>query len=116
MRQEYPSVNKMTQNCMSTNREAIHSGHFMMSDFEAEALEDDDEEIGLPDPDKPLEEIVEPMPQQQLVLATATALSSDMQQLCRQQPSQLYIDTSLSNLLKCMRFTYRLVGFLVFVN
>lgn len=87
-------------------KEIIHSGHFMVSHFEAEAQ--DDEDTGLPMPD--LDDsgaIVE------LNTCTDVASLSGSNQISQTlvttttKPNNAVIDISLAKLFKCMNLAYR---------
>lgn len=82
-------------------REAIHSGHFMVSQFEAEE-QDDEYELAVPIPE--VTEIKEEF--------TAGPISRE-HQVVSKQPIMLHqpvaIDTSLAKLFQCMSIAYRLV-------
>lgn len=83
-------------------KEIIHSGHFMVSHFEAEAQDDEDTELPMPDPDEsgaivPLNtctDVVVSHPSQAIVATTARA-------------NNAVIDISLAKLFKCMNLAYR---------
>ncbi|CAL7947674.1 unnamed protein product [Xylocopa violacea] len=82
------------------SRETIHSGHFMVSDFEAEA-QDDEDELAVPVPDEEAAKLA--------IIASpglwhekfANNLSND------KTPQQLSIETSLNKLFRCMSLAYR---------
>lgn len=81
------------------DRETIHSGQFMVSQFEAEAQEDwDDEEM--PDPDKPNETIT---------VNTCTDIQRYVPRTIRlaSRNQELSIETSLTKLFNCMKLAYR---------
>lgn len=75
-------------------REAIHSGQFMVSTFEAEE-QDDEDEVAVPIPEVPETAIV--------------PVKQYTQDVNRNQQQQLAIDTSLSKLFQCMSLAYRSV-------
>lgn len=83
-------------------KEAIHSGHFMVSHFEAEAQDDD--EIAVPIPDIPLKD---PFEKAIKPILYNGKLESQID-LKRFQP--IGIETSLSKLFQCMSIAYRLVN------
>lgn len=87
-------------------KETIHSGHFMVSQFEAEG-EDDEYELAVPIPDSDPNDYKE-IP---AGIAEKDVVSKTMQ---TQQP--LTIDTSLAKLLQCMSIAYRFVlSFLIWI-
>lgn len=87
-------------------RETIHSGHFMVSHFEAEAQDDEDTEIEMPDPDESaiveispdtdVQQLTDPNTQNALVTVNSRISSSSA-----------VIDISLAKLFKCMNLAYR---------
>lgn len=82
-----------------TNKESIHSGHFMISDFEAEA-QDDEDELAVPVP-----EVSEP----KAVIPCHKLLSQNRMTVSEKKfsPNQLSIETSLTKLFQCMSIAYR---------
>lgn len=84
-----------------SEKESIHSGHFMISDFEAEAQDDGDEVPGpIPLPDNNT--------QQNIIMKSSNLATSYRAGL--QSRSQLNIETSLTDLFQCMSLAYRYVG------
>lgn len=88
-------------------KETIHSGHFMVSHFEAEA-QDDFDDLAVPVPDE------EQNVQKVSVVATYTVprsvekfASFDKDE--SKQHQQLSIEISLTKLFKCMTLAYRYV-------
>ncbi|CAG4981284.1 unnamed protein product [Parnassius apollo] len=88
-----------------TGKETIHSGHFMVSHFEAEE-QDDFDDLAVPVPDE--EQII----QKNSVIATYTVPGSsntftlsDKEE--SKQHQQLSIEISLTKLFKCMSLAYR---------
>lgn len=85
-------------------KETIHSGHFMVSHFEAEA-QDDFDDLAVPVPDE------EQTAQKDTVVATfiprapVPLLPFDI--VDNQQHQQLSIETSLTKLFRCMTLAYR---------
>lgn len=82
-------------------REAIHSGHFMVSHFEAEE-QDDEYELAVPIPEPEINlyrEVPLPIP---IGIGVQDVVSK---RIYSQQP--LTIDTSLSKLFQCMSIAYR---------
>lgn len=82
------------------SRETIHSGHFMVSDFEAEA-QDDEDELAVPVPE---EEVAR--------LAIIAPVGFSLDKFVSNSPSdansqQLSIETSLNKLFQCMSLAYR---------
>lgn len=92
-------------------KEAIHSGQFMVSHFEAEE-QDDEDDLAVPIPEVvEIKETFEVLPVRPAV--AGKTVSHKLQ--TNQQP--LAIDTSLSKLFQCMSIAYRLgvlFNFLVF--
>ncbi|KAK0170723.1 hypothetical protein PV328_008535 [Microctonus aethiopoides] len=82
------------------SRETIHSGHFMVSDFEAEA-QDDEDELAVPVPDEEAARlaIIAPVG---FSLERFVANSSS-----EKSAQQLSIETSLNKLFQCMSLAYR---------
>lgn len=80
----------------SSKHETIHSGHFMVSTFEAEAQDDDDNEIEMPDPE--------------VTVITELNPSSDDNSYLLPVPvkkTNSVIDISLTKLFKCMNLAYK---------
>lgn len=85
-------------------KEIIHSGHFMVSHFEAEAQDDEDTELPMPDPDEnsaivPLNtctDVVACVNNQSQAIVAASAKTNNA-----------VIDISLAKLFKCMNLAYR---------
>lgn len=86
-------------------KEAIHSGHFMVSHFEAEE-QDDYDDIAVPVPDEeqstPKESAVATYT---VPVTTETFLLTDKEE--SKQHQQLSIEISLTKLFKCMTLAYR---------
>jgi len=84
-------------------KETIHSGHFMVSHFEAEA-QDDEDEVAVPVP----EEEPKPSLQPPIKLSFQPKFKlSDIDNRSEQTTQQLSIETSLSKLFQCMSLAYR---------
>uniref|UniRef100_A0A1B0EYM8 BHLH domain-containing protein n=2 Tax=Lutzomyia longipalpis TaxID=7200 RepID=A0A1B0EYM8_LUTLO len=84
---------KLSSGESKKDRETIHSGQFMVSQFEAEAQEDwDDEEM--PDPDKPN------------VVNTCTDIQRYVPRTSVFRNHELSIETSLTKLFNCMKLAY----------
>ncbi|KAK4879839.1 hypothetical protein RN001_007985 [Aquatica leii] len=81
-------------------KEAIHSGHFMISHFEAEE-QDDDDELAVPIPEAEVNEIPDLYRQD----STCFEPQDVSKKMYSQQP--LTIDTSLAKLFQCMSIAYR---------
>lgn len=81
-------------------RETIHSGHFMVSDFEAEA-QDDEDELAVPVPEEEAARLAIIAPPgfslEKFVASSTTDKNSQ----------QLSIETSLNKLFQCMSLAYR---------
>nr|BAN21193.1 basic helix-loop-helix zip transcription factor [Riptortus pedestris] len=80
----------------NTGKESIHSGQFMVSDFEAEA-QDDEDELAVPVPD-----VAEP----KAVIPCSRPLSN-VRVAVKSSCTQLSIETSLTKLFQCMSIAYR---------
>lgn len=90
--------------------ETIHSGQFMVSDFEAEAQDEDDNEIRMPDPDDPNLEKEPDGADAGMSICTAvqryvpqSASFGDRMIVT----SRVEIETTLAKLFKCMNLAYR---------
>ncbi|XP_076232420.1 MLX interacting protein mondo isoform X2 [Calliopsis andreniformis] len=81
-------------------RETIHSGHFMVSDFEAEA-QDDEDELAVPVPDEEAAKVAIIAPAGLFHERFASSSSND------KSSQQLSIETSLNKLFQCMSLAYR---------
>lgn len=87
--------------------EVIHSGHFMVSEFEAEAQDDEDTEISMPDPD---ESGMAPAGNTctDVILAGSSCQSNNLlSSATARSNSSALIDQSLAKLFKCMNLAYR---------
>lgn len=82
------------------SRETIHSGHFMVSDFEAEA-QDDEDELAVPVPEEEAAKIAIVAPPG-FSLEKFISISS-----AEKSSQQLSIETSLNKLFQCMSLAYR---------
>jgi len=78
-------------------KETIHSGHFMVSEFEAEA-QDDEFEVAVPVPERNASSVPQGN-ELQVFQKTTTNL----------QTGHLAIETSLTKLFQCMSLAYRYV-------
>lgn len=83
---------------IKTEKEAIHSGQFMVSQFEAEA-QDDEYEVAVPVPEMRYPDNVEPQ--------TTDLQVFDVNKYQAAPPGQLAIETSLTKLFQCMSLAYR---------
>lgn len=85
-------------------KETIHSGHFMVSHFEAEA-QDEFDDLAVPVPDE------EQSVQKVSVVATYVPGSKEQfiptNKIETKQHQQLSIEISLTKLFKCMTLAYR---------
>ena len=81
-------------------RETIHSGHFMVSDFEAEA-QDDEDELAVPVPDEEAARLAIIAPPGFSLERFISSSSAD------KSSQQLSIETSLNKLFRCMSLAYR---------
>ncbi|XP_041976840.1 carbohydrate-responsive element-binding protein isoform X2 [Aricia agestis] len=98
-------MNNVEKHLGRPGKEAIHSGHFMVSHFEAED-QDDYDDLAVPVPDE------EQNVQKETAVATYTVPpTSETFQLCDKEESkqhqQLSIEISLTKLFKCMTLAYR---------
>ncbi|XP_034182365.2 MLX interacting protein mondo isoform X2 [Osmia lignaria lignaria] len=82
------------------SRETIHSGHFMVSDFEAEA-QDDEDELAVPVPDEEAARMAIIAPIGLFYERFASNSSNE------KSSQQLSIETSLNKLFQCMSLAYR---------
>lgn len=81
-------------------KETIHSGHFMVSHFEAEEQDDEDNvAVPIPETTETTKTIVPLVP----IRPKDTQNQEDSQQ----NQQQLAIDTSLAKLFQCMSLAYR---------
>lgn len=79
--------------------ETIHSGHFMVSTFEADAQDEEDNEIEMPDPDiAVITEINPPADDDNSYLLPVPVKKIN---------SNAVIDISLTKLFKCMNLAYK---------
>lgn len=88
-----------------TQKETIHSGHFMVSHFEAEAQDDEDELAGavpVPESESAKLTVVGVTPAGINAQAFIIANKND-----RANSQQLSIETSLTKLFQCMSLAYR---------
>ncbi|XP_075221105.1 MLX interacting protein mondo isoform X2 [Lycorma delicatula] len=83
-------------------RESIHSGHFMISDFEAEA-QDDEDELAVPVPDTLL---IGKTSTNLQVVSVNNNCGSNYKTL-KTTAQSLSIETSLTKLFQCMSLAYR---------
>ncbi|XP_012255108.2 MLX-interacting protein isoform X1 [Athalia rosae] len=82
------------------SRETIHSGHFMVSDFEAEAQDEDELAVPVPEEEAARLAIIAPpgFSLEKFVTSSSTSKTSTQ---------QLSIETSLNKLFQCMSLAYR---------
>lgn len=80
-------------------KEAIHSGHFMVSHFEAEA-QDDEYEVAVPVPEMRYPDSAAPQSYDLQVFNVNKAFRAV-------PPGHLAIETSLTKLFQCMSLAYR---------
>lgn len=96
--------NKRDKNGGRDSRETIHSGHFMVSDFEAEA-QDDEDDLAVPVPDQ------EETQASFSIIAKSgffhDRFASSNLSYIRSSSQQLSIETSLNKLFQCMSLAYR---------
>lgn len=101
----YRKVTIMTQGTDSVDnkpkkpeKETIHSGHFMVSEFELEA-QDDDDLVAVPVPEE----------EGRLSLPNNVGVTIQISRLNTKEGAaqQLSIDSSLSKLFQCMSLAYR---------
>lgn len=89
-------------------RETIHSGQFMVSHFEAEAQDDEDNGITMPDDDE--NGITEVNTCNNVQLLSTSPIYNDQSSSSTIVPvsnSSAVIDISLAKLFKCMNLAYR---------
>lgn len=101
------SVNQMRRTGQRTSeRETIHSGQFMVSHFEAEAQDDEDQEIAMPDPDENaiLENTCTDV---QLLSCNDGSNNNSLVPANSRINNSAVIDISLAKLFKCMNLAYR---------
>lgn len=79
-------------------KETIHSGQFMVSDFEADE-QDDEENVAVPIPETTEKSIV--------ALVTVRPRDTQNYEENKKKQQQLAIDTSLSKLFQCMSLAYK---------
>ncbi|XP_043667650.1 MLX-interacting protein-like isoform X3 [Vespula pensylvanica] len=96
------TANDKRKSAERDSRETIHSGHFMVSDFEAEA-QDDEDELAVPVPDE-----------ENGKLAIMTPVGFSLKKFVgggtfddKPNSQQLSIETSLNKLFQCMSLAYR---------
>ena len=99
----YRRVTIMTQGTDSVNnkpkkseKETIHSGHFMVSEFELEA-QDDDDEVAVPVPEE----------EGRISLSNIVGVSTQISRFNIRERAAQQIDSSLSKLFQCMSLAYR---------
>lgn len=93
------------QTMRTPGRETIHSGQFMVSDFEAEAKEDDDAEIQMPDPDDSAE--ADKLIEKSTCMALQLYQPRNVAVPSNRNSNQFQIDTSLAKLMKCISLSYK---------
>ena len=81
------------------SRETIHSGHFMVSDFEAEAQDEDELAVPVPEEEAARLAIIAPPNVALQRFFSNNAVNKSSQQLS--------IETSLNKLFQCMSLAYR---------
>lgn len=94
-------------------KETIHSGHFMVSHFEAEAQDDEDTEIEMPDPDESAIIELNQCIEVQLMNSSNPTTSTAIVPVNSKVNSSAVIDISLAKLFKCMNLAYRLVNYIL---
>lgn len=94
-------------------KEIIHSGHFMVSHFEAEAQDDEDTELQMPEPDESSATIVELNRCTDVALLPSNQISHNVVASHTKPNNNAVIDISLAKLFKCMNLAYRWVSFLL---
>lgn len=103
-RQEPSSLNHQNYNnnfntTTKDSRETIHSGHFMVSDFEAEA-QDDEDELAVPVPEEEAARLA-------IIAPVGFSLDKFVSSSNEKSAQQLSIETSLNKLFQCMSLAYR---------
>lgn len=97
-------MNQVEKRIVRSEKETIHSGHFMISQFEAEAQDDYDDLVTVPDEEQNTPKVS--------VVATYTVPASKVpfppnEKEEHKQHQQLSIEVSLTKLFKCMTLAYR---------
>lgn len=94
--------NKREKNGGRDSRETIHSGHFMVSDFEAEAQDDEDDlAVPVPDQEEQTTRFSIAIPPGFFHGRFASSWND------KSTSQQLSIETSLNKLFQCMSLAYR---------
>ena len=88
----------INQNAKQGGGESIHSGHFMISHFDSEAQEDDDNYL------EPNDEAKDEAKVEVIPVNTITEIQTYIPPIHSRS-----IETSLANLFKCMELAYRYV-------
>lgn len=91
----------------NSERETIHSGQFMVSHFEAEAQDDEDQEISMPDPDENAINDINTCTEVQLINCNSDGTSTSLVPVNSRTNNNAIIDISLAKLFKCMNLAYR---------
>lgn len=91
----------------NTERETIHSGQFMVSHFEAEAQDDEDQEIAMPDPDESAINDINTCTDVQLLNCNSDGTNTSLVTVNSRINNSAVIDISLAKLFKCMNLAYR---------
>lgn len=91
-------------------KEIIHSGHFMVSNFEAEAQDDEDVFVSNMTTVRPKEKL-ETVPSDSITLNPSSSNTSGSSLVHRTKTSvqNISIETSLTKLFQCMSLAYRYV-------
>lgn len=88
-------------------KEIIHSGHFMVSHFEAEAQDDEDSELPMPEPDESCATIVELNTCTDVALLPTNQSNQSIVTSQTKTNNNAVIDISLAKLFRCMNLAYR---------
>lgn len=100
----------------TSERETIHSGQFMVSHFEAEAQDDEDQEIAMPDPDESAIHELNTCTDVQLLTCNDGSGNTSLVPANSRASNSAVIDISLAKLFKCMNLAYRLVNITIDSN
>lgn len=94
-----PTTTTTTTRWDINKHETIHSGHFMISTFEADAQDEEDTEIEMPDPDSAVITEINPPPDDD----NSYLLPVPVKKIT----TNAVIDISLTKLFKCMNLAYK---------
>lgn len=98
-------MNDVSKRHSRPEKETIHSGHFMVSHFEAEAQDDFDDLVSVPDEEQNMQKVS--VVATYTVPGTTKAFTTPFDMEDSKQHQQLSIEISLTKLFKCMTLAYR---------